>query len=140
MDGIIEIKAAELQSAARRLSAGGRHPLAAMFGRDETRKGAGYAIYCLFELPEERRMVMLKALFPADAELSYESLTLALPAAAWYEREIRTCLASCRWGTLIPDRWCCTNHSQRIFIRCASQLPKMPKCAPAMSRLPVRSL
>ena len=55
MDGIIEIKAAELQSAARRLSAGGRHPLAAMFGRDETRKGAGYAIYCLFELPEERR-------------------------------------------------------------------------------------
>ena len=89
MDGIIEIKAAELQSAARRLSAGGRHPLAAMFGRDETRKGAGYAIYCLFELPEERRMVMLKALFPVHAELSYESLTPALPAAAWYEREIR---------------------------------------------------
>ena len=60
-----------------------------MFGRDETRKGAGYAIYCLFELPEERRMVMLKALFPVHAELSYESLTPALPAAAWYEREIR---------------------------------------------------
>ena len=32
MDGIIEIKAAELQSAARRLSAGGRHPLGGMFG------------------------------------------------------------------------------------------------------------
>ena len=89
MDGITEIKAAELRSAAVRLSAGGRHPLAAMFGRDETRDGAGYAIYCLFEIPEERRMAVLKATFPADGELSYESLTSVLPAAAWYEREIR---------------------------------------------------
>ena len=89
MDGITEIKAAELRSAAVRLSAGGRHPLAAMFGRDETCGGAGYAIYCLFEIPEERRMAVLKAIFPVDGELSYESLTPVLPAAAWYEREIR---------------------------------------------------
>lgn len=88
MEHVKEIKIADLRAAAASASAGGRHPLSAMFGRDETQQGKGYAIYVVFEIPEESRMEVIKALLPADGELSYESLTPILPAAGWYEREI----------------------------------------------------
>lgn len=89
MENVKEIKAADLRTEAEALSAGGRHPLAAMFGRDETVQGNGYAIYVVFEIPEEKEMRILKAVLPADGALRYESLTPILPAAAWYEREIQ---------------------------------------------------
>ncbi|MBR1694913.1 MAG: NADH-quinone oxidoreductase subunit C, partial [Selenomonas sp.] len=89
MEMVKEIKAADLRSEAEALSAGGRHPLSAMFGRDETAQGKGYAIYVVFEIPEEKCMRILKAVLPADGALCYESLTPILPAAAWYEREIQ---------------------------------------------------
>lgn len=89
MEQVKEIKIADFRAEAEALSAGGKHPLSAMFGRDETQQGKGYAIYAAFEILEEHRMEILKAVLPSSAELSYESLTKAMPAAAWYEREIQ---------------------------------------------------
>ncbi|SDG84816.1 Ni,Fe-hydrogenase III large subunit [Selenomonas sp. WCT3] len=89
MENVKEIKVADLRAEAGALSEGGKHPLAAMFGRDESAQGKGYALYVVFEIPEEKRMQVLKAAVPADGDLCYESLTPILPAAAWYEREIQ---------------------------------------------------
>ena len=89
MENVKEIKLADLRAEAKALSAAGRHPLTAMFGRDETAVGRGYAIYVMFEIPEEKRLAVLKAAVPADGDLRYDSLTPILPAAAWYEREMQ---------------------------------------------------
>ena len=88
MQQIVSVAAENLLPAALEAYAQGKHPLTAMFGRDETMNGAGYAIYCYFEVPEKKDVRLVKAVFPADASLCYESLTHAIPAAAWYEREI----------------------------------------------------
>lgn len=77
-----------LLETALRVYDGGRHPLSAMFGRDETLLGRGYAIYCYFEIPEEKNMRLVKAVFNQNGSLRYQSITNAIPAAAWYEREI----------------------------------------------------
>ena len=82
------VSSEELLAAALQVYEQGKHPLTAMFGRDETLNGAGYAIYCCFEVPEKRDVHIVKGVFPAEGSLSYESLTHAIPAAAWYEREI----------------------------------------------------
>ena len=78
-----------LLTAAEQIYAQGQHPLTAMFGRDETAQGAGYAIYCCFEVPEKKDICVVKAAFDPEGSLSYPSLTHAIPAAAWYEREIK---------------------------------------------------
>ncbi|MCR5757708.1 MAG: NADH-quinone oxidoreductase subunit C [Selenomonas sp.] len=73
------------------LANGGKNPLTAMFGRDETLNPAvkGYAIYAVFENLAEHRMEAVKAVFGEGESLCYESLTPVIPAAAWYEREIQ---------------------------------------------------
>ena len=43
------------------ISDGGRHPLTAMFGRDETNNGGGYAVYVVFENPEKHAFDTVKA-------------------------------------------------------------------------------
>ncbi|WP_405383949.1 NADH-quinone oxidoreductase subunit C [Phascolarctobacterium sp.] len=82
------VKPENLRGAANICSDGGKHPLAAMFGADETQRGGGLAIYCLFYNAEKRTLDTLKAEFPADGPLNYPCLTTLLPAAAWYEREL----------------------------------------------------
>lgn len=77
-----------LPDTALRVYDGGRHPLAAMFGRDETLLGRGYAVYCYFEIPEEKDMRLVKAVFDKNGSLHYQSIANEIPAAAWYEREI----------------------------------------------------
>ena len=77
-----------LRGAANICSDGGKRPLAAMFGADETQRGGGLAIYCLFYNAQKRDLDVLKAEFPAKGPLNYPSLTTLLPAAAWYEREL----------------------------------------------------
>lgn len=85
----MQIKPENLRGAANICSDGGRHPLAAMFGADETLRGGGLAIYCLFYNVDKKDMDVLKAEFPAEGPLEYPSLTPILPAAAWYERELK---------------------------------------------------
>ena len=82
------VKPENLRGAANICSDGGRRPLAAMFGADETQRGGGLAIYCLFYNAQKRDLDVLKAEFPAEGPLNYPSLTTLLPAAAWYEREL----------------------------------------------------
>lgn len=82
------VKPENLRGAANICSDGGKRPLAAMFGADETLRGGGLAIYCLFYNAEKRDLDVLKAEFPADSSLNYPCLTTLLPAAAWYEREL----------------------------------------------------
>lgn len=75
-------------TAAEKYSAKGTHPLTAMFGRDETVFGEGYAIYCYFEVPETKSVDGFKVVFRPESPLEYDSITHIVPAAAWYEREI----------------------------------------------------
>lgn len=82
------VKPENLRGAANICSDGGKRPLAAMFGADETLRGGGLAIYCLFYNAEKRDLDVLKAEFPAGESLNYPCLTTILPAAAWYEREL----------------------------------------------------
>ena len=82
------VKPENLRGAANICSDSGKRPLAAMFGADETLQGGGLAIYCLFYNAAKRDIDVLKAPFPADGPLEYQSLTTLLPAAAWYEREL----------------------------------------------------
>lgn len=82
------VKPENLRGAANICSDGGRRPLAAMFGVDETLRGGGLAIYCLFYNAEKRGLDELKAEFPAEGPFNYPCLTTLLPAAAWYEREL----------------------------------------------------
>ena len=82
------VKPENLRGAANICSDGGKRPLAAMFGADETQRGGGLAIYCLFYNAQKRDLDVLNAEFPADGPLNYPSLTTLLPAAAWYEREL----------------------------------------------------
>ena len=93
------VKPAMLAKTANIISAGGKNPLTAMFGRDETQNSAvnGYSIYCVFELLTKQEITVIKAVFPADGPLNYPSLTPLIPAAVWYEREIQDMFG------LIPD-------------------------------------
>lgn len=93
------VKPAMLAKIANIISAGGKNPLTAMFGRDETQNSAvnGYSIYCVFELLTKQEITVIKAVFPADGPLNYPSLTSLIPAAVWYEREIKDMFG------LIPD-------------------------------------
>lgn len=84
----MKVKPEGLRGAANICSRGGRHPLTAMFGADETSFGGGYAVYCLFENKEKHDIDILKAEFDAGSDLHYPALTPVLPAAAWYEREL----------------------------------------------------
>ncbi len=85
---VMQVKPENLRGAANICSDGGKHPLAAMFGADETLRGGGLAIYCFFYNTAKRDMDVLKAEFAADGDLSYPCLTHVIPAAAWYEREL----------------------------------------------------
>ena len=85
---MLKVKPENLRGAANICSSNGKHPLAAMFGADETQTGEGYAIYCLFYNKDKRTMDVVKASFPEDSDLSYPCLTTLFPAAVWYEREL----------------------------------------------------
>lgn len=52
------VSSEELLAAALKVYEQGKHPLTAMFGRDETLNGAGYAIYCCFEVPEKGMYIL----------------------------------------------------------------------------------
>ena len=85
---MIKVKPENLRGAANICSANGRHPLAAMFGADETNIGGKLAIYCLFYNTDKRAMDIVKAEFEDEDKLSYPCLTAIFPAAVWYEREL----------------------------------------------------
>ena len=84
---IKEISVGELLSEAKAYSEGGRHPLTAMFGRDERSVGGSFAVYAVFEFPESRELRGLKA--AVGESMSFPSLSHLIPAASWFEREIQ---------------------------------------------------
>ena len=84
----MHVKQDNLRGAANILSDGGLRPLAAMFGADETKRGGGLAIYCLFYDADTRDIKTLKATFEDEKNLSYQCLSNLMPAATWYEREL----------------------------------------------------
>lgn len=86
---MLQVKPENLRGAANICNAGGKYPLAAMFGADETQQGNGLAIYCLFYNADKRDMDVVKAVFDDPDNLTYPSLTNIIPAAAWYERELK---------------------------------------------------
>lgn len=85
---MLNVKPENLRGAANICCDNGSHPLCAMFGADETQRGGGLAIYCLFYNAGKRDIDVLRAEFAAGGSLEYESLTPVIPAACWYEREL----------------------------------------------------
>lgn len=85
---MIIVKPGELRGRANIIHNSGRRPLTAMFGRDETNNGGGYAIYVVFEDAEKHTFVTVKAILDPEGELTYPSITKIIPGAVWYEREI----------------------------------------------------
>ena len=73
------VKPENFRGTANILSNGGKNPLTAMFGRDETENPEvkGYAIYAVFENLSEHKMEAVKAVFGEGESLCYESLTPA---------------------------------------------------------------
>lgn len=86
---IMKISPEAMHETAHMFSIDNYHPLTAMFGRDETASGLGYTIYMVFENFEKRDMDIAKAVFDPHGHLEYETLTKLVPAAAWFEREIK---------------------------------------------------
>jgi Ni,Fe-hydrogenase III large subunit/Ni,Fe-hydrogenase III component G len=69
------------------------NPLRMMFASDEREPGEGFVIYAVFSIAgrDEFRILKTKP-EEKDGMLSFESLTPLVPAAHWYEREIRDML------------------------------------------------
>ena len=109
------VKPENLRGAANICSDSGKRPLAAMFGADETLQGGGLAIYCLFYNAAKRDIDVLKAPFPADGPLEYQSLTTLLPGMS---ASCMICSASSRRDTRICVRWCCMRAFPKASIRC----------------------
>ena len=129
----MKVKPEGLRGAANIYSRGGRHPLTAMFGADETSFGGGYAVYCLFENKEKHDIDILKAEFDAGSDLHYPALTPVLPAAAWYERELHDMFGFIPMIIRICGRWFCMKLILKIFIRCANVLILMLMCVESES-------
>lgn len=99
--GIELVRRETLLARVGELSERGAHPLTAMFGRDESIVSAGerwLSVYIVFEIPEEQRVHTLKLPFAQGEDLRYPSITHAVPAAAWYEREIQDMFGICAEG------------------------------------------
>jgi Ni,Fe-hydrogenase III component G len=65
--------------------------LATMVGLDLTPRGGAFAVEYVFSVPAYDEFVRVRALVPEDVR-EYPSVTLAMPAAQWYEREVKDLL------------------------------------------------
>ncbi|WP_145101916.1 NADH-quinone oxidoreductase subunit C [Sporomusa sp. KB1] len=82
----VTIPASKLQEAAEAIYEEGKNRLIAMFANDECGLHGNYAIYCVFAVGKDFRVI--KALLAATGALEFSSITPHISAAAWYEREI----------------------------------------------------
>ena len=87
---IIETVPEQFLNNALAVSQNNSNRLLAMFGTDETAWGEGLNIYCVFQIADndKQQLKIIKAKF-AVHECKYSSLTPYIPAANWYEREIK---------------------------------------------------
>lgn len=124
---MLKVKPEHLRGAANTLSDGGSNPLCAMFGADETHRGGNLAIYCLFYNVKKRDLDVLKAEFP-EGVYSYPSVTVRIPAAAWYEREIRDMFGLIPEGhpdprpLVLHENFPSNFHPMRKFNPCSCQV------------------
>lgn len=91
----VAVAPAALPRAASRLAESGA-ALATMVGTDERQRDGSYRLYYTFSLPREDRFLTLVAALPEDRP-AFPSVTRVLPAAHWYEREVRDMLG------LVPE-------------------------------------
>ncbi|MBP2651004.1 MAG: NADH-ubiquinone oxidoreductase chain 49kDa [Firmicutes bacterium] len=77
-----------LRAAANVCYSKSKHGLLAMFANDERQLNGKFAIYCLFDGRNPKKMLMIKATIDQKSAMEYPSLTPIIPAAAWFEREI----------------------------------------------------
>lgn len=82
-------------------------PLISMVGNDEREHSGGYALYYIFACDTGRFPVLIKTPVPADKP-EFASITPLVPAAHWYEREIRDMLGLEPVGH--PDRRRLAHH------------------------------
>jgi len=77
--------------------------LCTMVGTDDRADGRGYGLHYIFSLPAADLLVDVSCDVPADAA-EYPSATPRLPAAHWYEREVRDLLGVVPVGHPDPRR------------------------------------
>lgn len=82
-------------------------PLIAMVGNDEREQTGGYVLYYVFACDQGSFPVLIKAPVPADKP-EFSAITPLVPAAHWYEREIRDMLGLEPVGH--PDRRRLAHH------------------------------
>ncbi len=82
----IEVSAADFPRKCAEYSR--RHFLRTMFAADERELDGHFRVYAVFSPPGEDRFDILTMKL-TEANLSYESITPLVPAAHWYEREMR---------------------------------------------------
>ena len=121
------VSSEELLAAALQVYEQGKHPLTAMFGRDETLNGAGYAIYCCFEVPEKRDVHIVKVFFQQRGLLAMRVLPMLFQQLPGMSGKSMICLAWCQRDIRICGLWCFMKAFQRIFILFGSQWLLMPR-------------
>ncbi|GAB4387406.1 MAG: NADH-quinone oxidoreductase subunit C [Thermodesulfovibrionales bacterium] len=90
-EAYLEVRRDDFREACSHLSHGLRAPLRLMFGADEREAGGAFKVYAVFSLPGKDRFAVV-ALPVREEEGSFPSITPEVPAAHWYEREIRDML------------------------------------------------
>ncbi len=83
-----EVPLADIPAIAKTLSDHYRARLVTVFAEDRVAAESAFANYYVFERPDERRYLILRARIPADAP-RFPSLSPELPAVNWQEREIQ---------------------------------------------------
>ena len=86
----LPVSAATLAETCASLSRERRARLVVMTGTDERLLGRGYGLYCVFALPSGELVSVEAQVDPARPV--YPSVTRLLPAAHWYEREVKDLL------------------------------------------------
>lgn len=84
----LEVAKGDFREVCRQLSEERRAPLRLMFASDERRLDSTFRVYAVFSLPAADTFYIV-TLSLKEGEASFPSLTPVIPAAHWYEREIR---------------------------------------------------
>ena len=90
MKHILTVVAAEnFHAAAKLLSDNNKNKLMAMFGSDESQIGGKMSIYAVFAAVNQGGPLQLLKTEFGEHERTYAALTPIIPAANWYERELK---------------------------------------------------
>lgn len=84
----IEVAVKDFKSACVNLYDNKRALLRVMFASDERPADGSFRLYAAFTIPSDSRLFVITAPIPESGPLEFPSITMDIPSAHWYEREI----------------------------------------------------